>query len=191
MPLKLGVIIYPDVNRANEVLTGYEGLHPAEYWVSNVGIIERHRTGRISIYGDFYNTGDVEEGDEPALGLSAGGLTGLLVGALAGPAGMAAGGAVGASLGGLLGAASEADTNQSIYAVIRAKLSKNSSALVLLADAKYVDALLASASIGAREVYQQVVREELRGRLDDALREAMRNPAPQSYPMGQSWPSAH
>ena len=191
MALKLGAVIFPDVNRANEVLTGYESLHPTAYWVSNVGIIERHRTGRISIYGDFYNTGEVEEGEEPAVGLSAGGLTGLLVGALAGPVGMAAGGALGASLGGVLGAASEDDANQSIYDVIRSKLSKNSSALILLADGQYVDALLAAAAAGAREVYQQTVREGLRGRLDDALREAIRNPVPQTYPMGQSRPAAH
>ena len=188
MSLKLGVIIFPDVRRADEVLTGYAKLHPGEYWVSNVGVIERHRTGRISIYGDFYDTGEIEEGEEPALGLSAGGLTGALVGALAGPAGMAAGGAVGASLGGVLGAASEDDENESIYSVIRGKLAKNSSALVLLADAKYVDTLLRAAGAGAREVYQQIVREDLRGDLDEALREAIANPVPQGYQLGQ--PSA-
>jgi uncharacterized membrane protein len=180
MALKLGVVIYPGADRAGEVLTGYQQLHPMDYeWSGNVGVIERHKTGRISIYGALGSDDSWgEEGAKPLFGLSAGGVTGILLGSIAGPAGMAAGGALGLALGGIFGEADE-ESDQPVFEIIRAKLSKDSSALILLADEGYVDKLLA-ATKDAREVYQQNVREELRGRLDEAVREAAASPAPQA-----------
>lgn len=193
MALKLGVVIYSGAGRADEVLTGYQTLHPTDHeWTENVGVIERHKTGRISIYGalgsdESWN----EEGAKPLVGLSAGGVTGMLLGALAGPAGVAAFGTLGLALGGLFGAADEEDTDQPTFDIIRSKLGKDSSALVLLADEGFVDRLLATTGKDAREVYQQKVREELRGRLDEALREAAANPVPQASQKPGPQPGAH
>jgi len=193
MALKLGVVIYSGADRANEVLTGIRELHPTESdWTENIGVIERHKTGRISIYGALGSDDSWgEEGAKPLIGLSAGGVTGMLIGALAGPAGAAAGGALGLSLGGLFGAADEEDTDEPAFDVIRAKLGKDSSALVLLADEGYVDRLIAAAGKDAREVYQQNVREELRGRLDEAVREAAANPVPQASQNPPARPGVH
>jgi uncharacterized membrane protein len=180
MALKLGVIIYSGAGRADEVLTGFQELHPNDAWVGNIGVIERHKMGRISVYGPFGDDGFwSEEGGKPLMGLSTGGLTGVLIGALAGPAGLAAGGAFGAAMGGLVGAADEDDVDRPMFDVIRAKLSRDSSALVLLADKPFVDQLITAMGKDAKEVYQQDVREGLRGRLDEALREAA------SYPVAQ------
>ncbi len=193
MALKLGVVIYSSAGRADEVLTGFLELHPTEYdWTENIGVIERHKTGRISIYGALGSDDSWrEEGAKPLFGLSAGGVTGLLLGALAGPAGVATGGALGLALGGLFGTADEEESDQPVFDVIRAKLGRDSSALVLLADEGHVDRLLAATGKDAREVYQQQVREELRGRLDEALREAAANPVPQASQKPTAHPDVH
>jgi uncharacterized membrane protein len=193
MALKLGVVVYSGAGRANEVLTGYQVLHPDDYdWAANIGVIERHTTGRISIYGAL-GRDDVweEEGAKPLFGLSAGGVTGMLLGALAGPAGMATGGALGLMLGGLFGTVDEEAGDQPIFDVVRSKLPKDSSALVLLADESYVDKLIAATGKNAREVYQQTVRDELRGRLDEALREAAARPVPQASQKPGPQPGVH
>jgi hypothetical protein len=193
MALKLGVVIYSGAGRAGEVLTGFQELHPTDYeWTDNVGVIERRRSGRISIYGAFGSDEYwEEEGGKPLFGLSAGGVTGALLGALAGPAGAAAGGSLGMALGGLFGATDEEVSDQPVFDIIRAKLGKDSSALVLLADEGYVDRLVAASGKDAREVYQQNVREELRGRLDEALREAAANPAPRASQKPAAQPDVH
>lgn len=193
MALKLGVVIHSGSGRAAEVLHGYQVLHPEDYeWTDNVGIIERHNSGRVSIHGamgydEYWN----DEGAKPLIGLSVGGVTGALIGALAGPAGMAAGGALGSTLGGLFGAADEEDVDQPVFDLIRAKLPKDSSALVLLADEGYVDRLIAAIGKNAREVYQQPVRDELRGRLDEAVREAAAHPISQAAQKPAPQPGAH
>ena len=189
MALKLGVVVYSGADRADEVLTGFRDLNPMESeWTDNVGVIERHKNGRISTYGAI-GTDDSwgEEGAKPAVGLSAGAVTGMLLGTLAGPAGVAAGGALGLTLGGIIGTADEESSDEPTFEIIRAKLSRDSSALVLLADEEYVDKLVAATRKDARDVYQQSVREELRGRLDEALREAASRP---SFP-APSQPGAH
>ncbi len=193
MALKLGVVIYSGAGRADEVLTGFQELHPADYeWTENIGVIERHKTGRISMYGALGSDESWgEEGAKPVVGLSAGGVTGALIGALAGPAGMATGGALGLALGGIFGAADEEESDQPVFDIIRAKLGKDSSALVLLADEGYVDRLVAATGKDAREVYQQKVREELRGRLNEALREAAANPVPQASQKPAAQPDVH
>ncbi len=193
MALKLGVVIYSGAGRADEVLTGFQELHPTEYdWTYNIGIIERHKMGRISMYGALGSDETWgEEGAKPLVGLSAGGVTGALIGALAGPAGMAMGGALGTALGGIFGAADEDVNDEPVFDIIRAKLGKDSSALVLLADESYVDRLVAATGKDAREVYQQKVREELRGRLDEALREAAVNPVPQAPQKPGAQPDVH
>ena len=175
------------------MLTGFQELHPTEYdWTYNIGIIERHKMGRISMYGALGSDETWgEEGAKPLVGLSAGGVTGALIGALAGPAGMAMGGALGVALGGIFGAADEDVSDEPAFDIIRGKLSKDSSALVLLADEGYVDRLVAATGKDAREVYQQKVREELRGRLDEALREAAANPVPQAPQKPAEHPDVH
>ncbi|MBS2031982.1 MAG: DUF1269 domain-containing protein [Deltaproteobacteria bacterium] len=185
MALKLGVVIFDDADRAGEVLTGYRELHPSDEWAENVGVIERRKSGRIAMYGALGS--DVnweEEGVEPLLGVSVGGMTGLLLGALAGPPGIAIGGAAGAAMGGLLGGVDEETVNGTMFDIIRGKLAKNSSALALLADDRHVDDLLSSTRRGAREVYEQPIRDELKGRLEEALREAAQKPMASSTGAG-------
>jgi uncharacterized membrane protein len=192
MALKLGVVVFTGADRADEVLIGFMDLNPMDSeWTGNVGIIERHKNGRISTYGAIGSDDSWgEEGAKPLVGLSTGTVTGMLLGALAGPVGVAAGGALGMALGGIVGAADEETSDEPTFEIIRAKLSRDSSALVLLADEQYVDKLIAATRKEARDVYQQNVREELRGRLDEALREAAAR-QPSRAPHTGAQPSAH
>ena len=191
MALKLGVVVYSGADRADEVLTGFRDLNPMDSeWTTNVGIIERHNNGRISTYGAIGSDDSWgEEGAKPLLGVSSGAVTGMLIGTLAGPAGVAAGGALGLALGGLIGATDEEVSDEPTFEIIRSKLTRNSSALVLLADEEYVDKLVAGTRKDAREVYQKNMREELRGRLDEALREFAAHPS--SPQTGAQQPHIH
>jgi uncharacterized membrane protein len=89
------------------------------------------------------------------------------VGALAGPVGAAAGAAFGGSLGAIAGASDEDD--KPLYTVIRGKLDKNSSALLLLADEKIVDRMLKELGPQGAESFRRTVSDELAGNLEAAI----------------------
>lgn len=98
---------------------------------------------------------------------------------------------MGGAMGSLLGEATEED-EATLLGLVRAKLEKGSSAIVFLADAPYVETLIASTRDGAKEVYEQPVREELRNRLDEALREAaLQVPPPQQQSVRTPPPVMH
>jgi uncharacterized membrane protein len=175
MALALGVVKFKGADRANEVLDAFIELHPQEEWPNQVGIISRHRLGRISIYRSFGDDWD-DEDSGTAAGLGIGGLTGALVGALAGPLGMAAGAALGGALGGITGAADEDD--QPLYTVIRGKMDKNSSAILLLADDKIVDRMVKEFGPQGVETLRRRVSDELRGNLEAAVRAIAREEQP-------------
>jgi len=167
MSLALGVVKFKGANRADEVLDAYIELHPSEDWPNQVGIIARHKLGRISVYRSLGDDWDDEDAGTAA-GLGIGGMTGMLVGALAGPAGMAAGAALGGAIGGIAGAADEDD--QPLYTVIRGKMDKDTSAILLLADDKIVDRMLKEFGPDGVEKLRRVVSDQLRGNLDAAVR---------------------
>ena len=169
MALALGAVKFKGTHRAAEVVDGYIELHPEESWPRLVGIIERHKLGRISIYQNLGLDWDDEDAGT-ATGLGVGGLTGALVGAIAGPAGMAVGATLGGAMGGIIGA-TDAD-EQSFYSVIRAKLEKGTSAVILLADEQIVDRMLKELGPSGTEKFRRTVREELRGNLEVAVRVA-------------------
>jgi uncharacterized membrane protein len=184
MALKLGVVVFSGADRAVDVLDGFHTLHPGADWAENIGIIERRRLGRIFVHGSFGHDSDweqeQEEGDKSVAGVSIGGITGLLLGAVAGPPGLAIGGALGALIGSTVASPDEHQEDEPLHSLIRARLSKDSSALVLLADGDKVDMMVAGTREGARHVFVTEIRDELRGRLDQALREAaLQRGAPQ------------
>jgi uncharacterized membrane protein len=103
-------------------------------------------------------------------------LTGALIGVLAGPAGVAVGATLGGALGGIAGAA---DTDEEpLYTVIRGKLAKDTSAILLLADSEIVDRMFEDVGSQGVEMFKRDVSESARGHLDQAVREAAREQAP-------------
>ena len=180
MGLVLGVIKFKGSDRAQEVLDGYMAAHSDESWPYNAGIIERHRLGRISVYQN-YGLDWREEDEAPAVGLGLGGMTGMLIGALAGPVGMAAGGAFGAAYGGILGAVDQ-EEEQPLYEVIRGKMEKGSSAIVLLADDDVVDEMFNALQKLGVDSLRRPIADSLRGQLIEAVRDTARE---------QPQPTAH
>jgi uncharacterized membrane protein len=72
------------------------------------------------------------------------------------------------TLGGIIGA-SDADA-QSFHTVIRGKLEKDTSALLLLADEEIVDRMLQELGPSGIEKLRRTVSDELRGNLEAAVR---------------------
>lgn len=165
------VVRFKGSHRATEVLEGYFELHPGETWARLAGVISRHKLGRITIdqsLGDEWDDEDVGT----AAGLGIGGMTGALLGLVGGPAGVAAGAIVGGALGGIAGA-SEVN-EQPTYTIIRGKLAKNSSAIVLLADEDKVDRMLKELGPEGVDTMRRPVSDEARWSLEAAIREAAR-----------------
>ncbi len=175
MSLVLGVVKFKGADRAAEVLDGYIELHPDESWPNQVGIIERHKLGRIAIYRNLGRDWN-DEDTGTAAGLGLGGLTGALLGVVAGPAGMAVGATLGGALGGIAGAADEDE--QPLYEVIRGKLAKDTSAILLLAEKEIVDRMMKELGTEGVDTLRREVSDDLRGDLDAAVRAAAREPAP-------------
>lgn len=100
-------------------------------------------------------------------------MTGALIGALAGPAGAAVGGSFGAAMGGIIGAVDE-DEDQPVYEVIRGKLEKDSSAILLLADDEIIDRMFAALEKQGVDSLRRSISESLRGQLVAAVRVAAR-----------------
>ncbi len=172
MGLTLGVIKFKGSNRAQEVLDGYMTSNPQERWPYEAGIIQRHKLGRISVYQN-YGLDWREEDELTAAGLGLGGMTGALIGALAGPVGAAVGGSFGAAMGGIVGAVDE-DEDEPVYEVIRGKLEKDSSAILLLADDEVIDKMFAALEKLGVDSLRRRISEELRGQLVAAVRVAAR-----------------
>lgn len=172
MSLVLGIVKFKGADRAQEVLDGYVASHPTDAWASQVGIIERHKLGRITVHSNYGVEWDGENA-ATAEGVGVGGMTGMLAGLIAGPIGVAAGGLLGGALGGIAAAADEMD--QPLYDVIRGKLEKGSSAILLLADDRVVDKMLAELGPLGVDKMRRNVSNELRGRLDEAVRQVARS----------------
>ncbi len=172
MALALGIVKFKGANRAKEVLDGYVAAHPRDGWANQAGIIERHKLGRISVHSNYGVDWDGENA-ATAEGVGLGGMTGTLIGLIAGPIGAAAGGLLGGALGGIAAAADE--TDQPLYNVIRGKLEKGTSAILLLADDDVIDKMLTELGPLGVDKMKRNVANELRGRLDEAVRQAALN----------------
>jgi uncharacterized membrane protein len=182
MELMLGVAKFDGARRASQVLDAYQTLHPEAEWVGDVAIVSRGKFGRISAYGSFAEDAfGGAEGRSPLTGLGVGGATGMLAGALAGPAGMVLAGSVGVAMGGLLGAVHEAE-KQPLYDLVRERLGKDSSSLLLLADREHVETMLQAFAPAAVEVLRRQVPADACGRLEAAFSALVLGPAADAAP---------
>jgi uncharacterized membrane protein len=170
MALLLGILTFEDDRLATQMLAEHRRRQSDPPWTREVGVIERHPSGRISIRGTFGGDffADTRTEDTGA-DLEQGTLTGALLGALTGPAGAAVGGNIGSALGELLGAATE-QGNQSVYGLIRNTLPRGTSALVLLAGEALVDLMLSELRGVASRAVRHAVEAGPRSRLEALLR---------------------
>jgi uncharacterized membrane protein len=117
-------------------------------WTSQVGFVEHHESGKLVLRGTFAgHYVDVDEalhvsGRGTDEGVVAGGVIGTL---LAGPLGLAVGTVTGGWIGSQLGEPSETDPEPELLAErLRTLVPRSGSAIVLIADARDIDDMLAA-----------------------------------------------
>jgi uncharacterized membrane protein len=169
MALTLGMFRFQGEATAARVLQTLREAH-AYPWLPEVGLIERHKSGRVSMRATYHGHAfEEEEGEIPLVASVIGGLTGGLIGLFAGPGlvlGVIAGGAAGAAIG----AVDEFTKEDTIYGDLKQRLEKDSSALLLLADEGHVEALGALLEDAAPEVVRREIPDAVVGKLETFVR---------------------
>ena len=171
MSLELGLFKFSDVHLAAAALAELQrGALKDEPWPSEVGFIERHRTGRVSLratwHGEYF---EEEEGEVPFIASVLGGLTGAMLGLLTGP-GMIVGAVAGGVAGGAMGALDEFSKEDSLYNDVKARLGRGTSALLLLAAPEHVDTLQEALGDKVPEVVRHAASDALVARLEKYAR---------------------
>ena len=129
-------------------------------WARQVGLVEHHHDGHMVLRGNFAgHYVDVDEAlhvSERSAGEGAVGAGAL--GILAGPLGIAVGLVLGAVLGSQVGKPSESDAEpQSLVDQLRAEVPRSGSALVMIAEPRDVDDMLAAIGDGGGEVIRRTL----------------------------------
>jgi uncharacterized membrane protein len=151
MALDFALLSFDGLNAAAEAFAAarYGPGAPAR-WTSEVGFVEHHENGHLVLRGTF--AGHYVDVDE-ALHISQRGAAegwgiGAVIGTLlAGPLGLAVGSVAGATIGSQEGTPSESETDpepQALAERLRAAVPRSGSAIVLIADAKDVDDMIAA-----------------------------------------------
>lgn len=171
MALTLGMFLFEGDETAAEVRRALQDAHAGAYpWVPEIGLIERHKNGRVSMRATCQGRAfEEEEGEIPLVAGVIGGLTGALIGLFAGPGlllGLFAGGAAGAAIG----AVDEFSKEDTIYGDLKKRLGKDSSAILLLAEEEHVAALQALLEAEAPEVVRREIPDAVVGKLETYVR---------------------
>ena len=114
-------------SKAFETLEDHMPVYP---WIDDAAVVSRNKFGFIRIHSTWAQ-------DDSAIGVGTGfgALTGALLGMLLGPGGALAGAATGGSLGALFGVTNEIAFDDPRLDDFAASLSKDTSALILVAEA--------------------------------------------------------
>jgi uncharacterized membrane protein len=162
MDLDFALVSFDGVNSAAEAFAAARDRSgAAAAWSSEVGFVEHHENGHLVLRGTFAgHYVDVDEalhvsGRGTEEGVAAGAVIGTLLG---GPLGLAVGTVTGGTIGSQLGKPSETDAEPQVLAErLRAAVPRRDSAIVLIAEPKDVDDMVAA--IG--ETSGQVIRKAL------------------------------
>lgn len=168
MALELGLFRFPGVHDARRVLATLQtGPLAKEAWLSEVGTVERHRSGRVSLRATWHGEDfEEEEGEVPLIASVLGGLTGALLGLFVGPAMVIPTALAGGIAGGAMGALDEFSKEDSLYDDLKARLKRGTSALVLLAAPEHVSALAEAVAEEAPEVLRREAPPALVAKLE-------------------------
>jgi uncharacterized membrane protein len=146
MGLDLALIVCNHTEGADYAFANAHDAVGDQPWTHEVAFVEHHRHDRMIVRGNFgghyVDVDDVSDIVGPKVGKGA--LTGALVGALFGPPGFAAGMVAGGTIGGLENAAHVPELQGAFFDEVRADVPKGHSAVILLADPKHVDAMVAA-----------------------------------------------
>jgi uncharacterized membrane protein len=154
-------------------------------WAQRVGFVEHHHSGRMLLRGTFAgHYVDVDESDHISqTGAGEGAVAGGLIGVLGGPPGIAVGLTVGGVIGSQGGHSSDVEAEPEALADrLRTAVPRSSSAVVLIAEAPYVDEMLTALGEGAQGVVRRTLTADQTVELETSLSGAPPAAAPPSAP---------
>ena len=147
-------------------------------WTQEVGFVERHKSGSMLVRGTFAgHYVDVDEVDHVSQkGAAQGAVTAGLIGVLAGPPGIALGLLVGGIFGAEEGRVDEAEAEpEDLAEQLRSAVPRDSSAIVLIAQAEDVEQMIAALADDAQDVIRRTLTVE-----EEAALKASISAAPQA-----------
>jgi uncharacterized membrane protein len=144
MSAELTVLRFRTLEGAEQAFADVRERDGHARWMDEVAFVEHHRSGRLVVRGTLAGHYVDSEGDGDVIGenTGVGALTGALTGAIFGPPGLAVGLVGGAAAGGMVQAGEAGQPSGKGFAEVRAAVPKGSSALVLLAERRDVDAVI-------------------------------------------------
>jgi uncharacterized membrane protein len=157
MGSEFALVSFDGINGAAEAFTAARDRSgEAAPWASEVGFVEHHENGHLVIRGTF--AGHYVDADEAlhvsGRGTEEGVTIGVVIGTLvAGPLGLALGTVLGGTIGSQAGKPSETDAEPEPLAErLRAAVPRSASAIVVIAEARDVDQMIAALGAGGGQV---------------------------------------
>ncbi len=157
--------IFDGKRTAGKALDTLEDNAPAYAWIDDVAIVSKGKHGGLNIRSTW------AQDDLGAEGLGWGALTGGLLGVLAGPGGAMAGAALGGSLWGMMGGLTDIALDDPALDDFAESLSKDTSALVLVAD----DSLLADYEAAVAPLGGKLIKTNINEDDVKAIKKALKN----------------
>jgi uncharacterized membrane protein len=144
MSAELTVLRFPTLEGAEQAFADVRDRDGHASWMDELAFVEHHRSGRLVVRGTLagHYVDSEEDGDPMGPDTGAGALTGALAGAIFGPPGLAVGLVSGATAGGFLQAGEAEQLDGELFTEVRDAVPEGSSALVLLAERRHVDAMI-------------------------------------------------
>ena len=160
--------VFNGKNTAGKAFDTLEEHTPVYPWIDDAAVVSRSKLGFIRIHSTW-----AQDDSAIGVGTGVGALTGALLGMLLGPGGALAGAATGGSLGALFGITDEIAFDDPRLDDFAASLSKDTSALILVAEAiTLADFTTAVEPFGGKVIETNLNEDEV-----SALRKALKKGA--------------
>jgi uncharacterized membrane protein len=166
------VIAFHHIEKAEHEYSSVLERVPRAPWLSKIAFVEVHHRGRIVVQGtiagryvDILDQGDLI-GRDTAIGATVGVVAGLAFG---GPLGLAVGLVVGGTAGGFREARHIPTLEGPAFDEIRADVPENSSAIVIVAEERDVDAMVSAFADTAGQLTRYRLSPEAYAQLEAAV----------------------
>jgi uncharacterized membrane protein len=177
MSSELALLRFPTLEGAEQAFADVRARAGHAAWMDEVAFVEHHRSGRLIVRGTVAGryVDSEEDGDVIGRDTGAGALTGALAGAIFGPPGLAVGLVGGAAAGGMVQARDAERLDGELFKEVRDAVPEGSSALVLLAERRHVDAMIdALRETTARVAIRRTLSDDAMAALEAVLADAPR-----------------
>ena len=177
MSSELALLRFPTLEGAEQAFADVRERDGHAPWMDELAFVEHHRSGRLVVRGTLagHYVDSEEDGDVIGRDTGAGALTGALTGAIFGPPGLAVGLVTGAAAGGAAEAGRAEQLDGELFTEVRDAVPEGSSALVLLAKRRHVDAMIdAFRGTHARVAIRRTLSDDAMAALEALLADAPR-----------------